>query len=81
MRLPRTARGYLWSSTNCRRSFPGCYSVISDIKRAQHRGEARLAQCEALIERFSPSEATKSARLERLNHAWDDLLFTQFHDI
>lgn len=62
------------------RVFPGCYSVMADIKHAQHRGEKRLAQCERFIKKFS-KEGAKPEQLQRLNAAWDDLLFTQFHDI
>ncbi len=62
------------------RTFPGCYSVMADIKRAQHRGEQQLAQTAQIVEAFSIGDA-KSARIERLNNAWRDLSFTAFHDI
>ena len=67
--------------TELQRTFPGCYSVMADIKRAQHRGEMQLAQTAAIIENFSHDEATEAARQERLNKAWRDLSFTAFHDI
>ena len=67
--------------TELQRTFPGCYSVMADIKRAQHRGELQLAQTAAIIETFSADEAVKTARNQRLDKAWRDLSFTAFHDI
>jgi len=60
--------------------FPGCYVVMQDVKREQRRGEHLLGQAEAAIHRFAePSE--KPELTQKLNDAWEDLLFTQFHDI
>ena len=59
-------------------TFPGCYSVMADIKRAQHRGELELENVGALLQTFAPDDAAKR---ERLRAAWPDLAFTQFHDI
>ncbi|MBW3635106.1 MAG: alpha-mannosidase, partial [Armatimonadetes bacterium] len=67
--------------TELQKTFPGCYSVMADIKRAQHRGEQFLAQTEAIVEHFSRDEAAKTQRKTRLEAAWRDLCFTQFHDI
>ena len=61
-------------------TFPGCYSVMHDVKQAQRRGEQLLEQAEDFICAFGES-AWSSAHRERLDYAWDDLLFTQFHDI
>lgn len=61
--------------------FPGCYSVMHDIKQNQHHGERLLEQAERAIELFSSSNAQKKDGNARLDTAWDDLLFTQFHDI
>ncbi len=62
-------------------TFPGCYVVMHDIKAAQVRGEHALDGCARAIESFSLSENEKSERHARLDAAWNDLLFTQFHDI
>lgn len=59
-------------------TFPGCYSVMADIKRAQHRGELALQNVGDLLETFAPDDGAKR---ERLCAAWPDLAFTQFHDI
>ena len=67
--------------TELQRTFPGCYSAMADIKRAQHRGEQRLAQTAEIIEAFGTDLPTMGARRERLNGAWRDLSFTAFHDI
>jgi alpha-mannosidase len=62
------------------RTFPGCYSVMHDIKQEQRHGEHLLEQCERVIETFAdPKE--KPGLHERLDTAWNDLLFTAFHDI
>jgi alpha-mannosidase len=62
-------------------TFPGCYSVMHDIKQRQVRAEHLLAQTERVIETVVP-DATERTRLRaRLDGAWEDLLFTQFHDI
>jgi alpha-mannosidase len=62
-------------------TFPGCYSVMSDIKRAQRRGEHLLAQAEHAATAFSADAAERGSHGERIDAAWDDLLFTDFHDI
>jgi alpha-mannosidase len=61
-------------------TFPGCYSVMHDIKRQQQRGEHLLDQCARLVEGFA-EEDEKPELHDRLDGAWDDLLFTEFHDI
>ncbi len=59
------------------RTFPGCYSVMADIKREQHRGEQFLAQTGDLMRNFGGDSESET----RLENAWRDLAFTQFHDI
>jgi alpha-mannosidase len=63
------------------KTFPGCYSVMHDIKQVQHRGERLLEQAEDLAHRFSTDETSKATSIARINEAWKDLAFTQFHDI
>ncbi len=56
--------------------FPGCYSAMGDIKRAQRAGEHALDQAARAARAFGTQ-----ADLPRIDAAWDDLLFTAFHDI
>lgn len=63
------------------KTFPGCYSVMHDIKQVQHRGERLLEQAEELAQVFSTDEKAKADSIARLNEAWKDLAFTEFHDI
>ncbi len=60
---------------------PGCYSVMHDIKQAQRHGEHLLGQCEQAIDLWSLNKSEKKTRSVQLQKCWDDLLFTQFHDI
>ncbi|HET7269460.1 MAG TPA: alpha-mannosidase, partial [Rubrobacter sp.] len=62
-------------------TFPGCYSVMHDIKQQQQRGEHLLDQCGRLIERFVDDKPERREFHDRLDSAWDDLLFTEFHDV
>lgn len=61
--------------------FPGCYSVMHDIKQRQVYSEHLLAQCEQVIETLVEDGPERREYHERLDAAWNDLLFTQFHDI
>ena len=63
------------------KTFPGCYSVMHEVKQRQHRGERLLEQAEELIRAFGTDEQTTAAALARIDEAWKDLGFTQFHDI
>lgn len=63
------------------KTFPGCYSVMHPIKQAQHRGERLLEQAEELVHAFELDEITTAAAQTRIDEAWKDLAFTQFHDI
>ncbi len=62
-------------------TFPGCYSVMHPIKQGQRHSEARLAQAEQVLNAFSTDLSQKHMLAKRIDAAWDDLLFTQFHDI
>jgi alpha-mannosidase len=62
-------------------TFPGCYSVMHDIKQQQQRGEHLLDQCGRLVDGFVDDEVERRELHERLDGAWDDLLFTEFHDV
>jgi alpha-mannosidase len=63
------------------KTFPGCYSVMHDIKQIQHRGERMLEQAEELARAFAKDNQNSDATLGRIDQAWKDLAFTQFHDI
>ncbi len=62
-------------------TFPGCYSVMHDIKQQQQRGEHLLDQCGRLIDALVDGEEERRDLHRRLDAAWDDLLFTEFHDV
>ena len=62
-------------------TFPGCYSVMHDIKQRQRATEHLLAQSERVIEAFVSSPDERRGLHTKLDVAWEDLLFTQFHDI
>lgn len=62
-------------------TFPGCYSVMHGIKRAQRHGEQLLDQAERAVAAFVPSAGEAQELHSRLDAAWDDLLFTEFHDV
>lgn len=63
------------------KTFPGCYSVMHDIKQVQHRGERLLEQAEELARAFGTDDASTRTSIARIDEAWKDLAFTQFHDI
>ena len=73
-RLPRV-------SIELQHTFPGCYSVMHDIKSAQRRGEQLLDQAERAATALADDEPERRDLLARIDRAWDDLLFTEFHDI
>ncbi len=62
-------------------TFPGCYSVMHDVKSAQRHGEHLLSQAEEAARAFAADDAARADHLARLDAAWDDLLLTEFHDI
>ena len=63
------------------RTFPGCYSVMHDVKQEQHHGENLLDQSERIVERLVEGEDERRELHARIDAAWNDLLFTEFHDI
>jgi alpha-mannosidase len=73
-RLPR-------ASIELQHTFPGCYSVMHDIKSAQRHGEHLLDQAERAVIALAEDEIERGNYLGRLDRAWEDLLFTEFHDI
>lgn len=60
-------------------TFPGCYSVMHDIKQAQRHGEHLLEQAQNAIAAFGNGRADHLA--SKVDRGWEDLLFTSFHDI
>lgn len=62
-------------------TFPGCYSAMHDIKQRQQRAEHLLEQAGRVIEVFVEEPDEKKVLHGRLDTAWDDLLFTEFHDV
>ena len=54
---------------------------MHDIKRAQRHGEDLLVQAETAARALAADDAERDASLARIDAAWDDLLFTEFHDI
>jgi alpha-mannosidase len=62
-------------------TFPGCYSVMHDIKQQQQRGEHLLDQCGRLVDGFVDDEEERRGFYKRLDDGWNDLLFTEFHDV
>ncbi len=62
-------------------AFPGCYSVMHDIKQRQRQTEYLLAQAESAARTFAADEPERQGYLDRLDAAWDRALFTEFHDI
>jgi alpha-mannosidase len=62
-------------------TFPGCYSAMQDVKQRQYRNEHLLDQCERVVKALVEDDDRRKGLLLRLDEAWNDLLFTQFHDI
>jgi alpha-mannosidase len=60
--------------------FTGCYTTQSLIKRANRYGENRLADAE-LAASLAWAVLGKPYPAQRLEAAWRDVLFSQFHDI
>jgi alpha-mannosidase len=68
-------------STELQHTFPGCYSVMHDIKSEQRRVELLLDQAERAAQAFAGNEEERREYEARLDAAWEDLLLTEFHDI
>jgi alpha-mannosidase len=61
--------------------FPGCYSVMHAIRQRQRYDEHLLDQCARTIDALVDDADERQALHRRVDSAWDDLLFTQFHDV
>lgn len=59
---------------------PGCYTTQSRIKRGNRRLEAALRDAESLAA-IARQTAGFSLAQDKLRKAWQDVLFTHFHDI
>lgn len=59
---------------------PGCYTTQSRLKRGNKRTEAALNDAEAMSV-LAGSAAKFPYAKEKMDKAWQDLLFTHFHDI
>lgn len=59
---------------------PGCYTTQSRIKRGNRRVEAALLDAESLSALAGKKAGFRFER-ERLVKAWQDVMFTHFHDI
>ncbi len=68
-------------TTELQHTFPGCYSVMHDIKSAQRHAEHLLSQAEDAATAFAAGDDALADHLQRLDRAWEDLLLTEFHDI
>jgi len=62
-------------------TFPGCYSVMHEVKQRQRRGEHLLDQTERVVAQVVAGDGARRDYQARLDAAWDDLLLTAFHDI
>jgi len=62
-------------------TFPGCYSVMHDIKQRQRRTEHLLEAARGTVERLVREPSRARELQERLDAAWEDLLLTEFHDV
>lgn len=59
--------------------FSGCYSTQSRIKRGNRRAETALLETESIA--AIARKADYQLDRERMCRAWEDVLFTHFHDI
>ena len=66
--------------TELQKTFPGCYVVMQAIKQEQRHGEHLLQQAQRAIDTWAENGDGDRLR-EKLDLAWEDLLFTEFHDI
>ena len=60
--------------------FPGCYTTQTRIKRGNRKSETVLTDVEAFMS-FAQIEAGKAFNKDRHSKAWQDVLYTHFHDI
>jgi alpha-mannosidase len=73
-RLPRV-------NVELQHTFPGCYSVMHDIKSEQRYAEQLLDQAKRAAKAFAADDAERKGYETQLDRAWEDVLFTEFHDI
>ena len=61
----------------------GCYSVTREIKVHNRKAEDALATCQAVLETYPQGDSfVHGQRIEaRIENAWKNVLFNQFHDI
>ena len=59
---------------------PGCYTTQTRIKRGNRRSETTLTDAEALMS-VAQIETGKPFNKNRHDKAWQDVLYTHFHDI
>ena len=60
--------------------FPGCYTTQTRNKRGNRKSETVLTDAEAFMS-FAQIEAGKAFNKDRHSKAWQDVLYTHFHDI
>jgi alpha-mannosidase len=63
--------------TELQHVFPGCYSAMHHVKQRQRRTESLLEQAEHVLDALGDQDAMSL----HVQAAWDDVLFTSFHDI
>jgi alpha-mannosidase len=68
-------------TTELQQVFPGCYSVMHEIKQRQQRVEAALARAAQALSVWGSGDDDHRRLAKKIETAWDDALFTSFHDI
>jgi alpha-mannosidase len=58
----------------------GCYSVLSEVKRANNRAEQHLMFAEKILAVTSNAEGDREENAAALTAAWKKILTNQFHD-
>ena len=61
--------------------FDGCYTTQSRIKRANRQAEAKLIEAEAMSALAGTVDGGFRYSYDRFEKAWQNVLFTHFHDI
>ena len=61
--------------------FTGCYTSQSDVKRGNRYSEKALVQAEKFAAIAKSVNPNYSYPIDMLSNAWEDVLFSQFHDI
>jgi alpha-mannosidase len=60
-------------SVELQHTFPGCYSVMHDIKSGQRHGEQLLVQAEGAVRALAADDAERDTGLARIPAAWDSV--------